>query len=530
MIVTAEIIKRFLSDVYNILSDSLPSNPSVCGFRLYDGSPLDPDHLYIMEPEDLAFLNPEERHGIILCNGAEDAGERPLQAAVGNYPLQTPDGDEHSMRTADAVILWLQEKTERDRLLNALSSVFERMEQWEALISRVRPDTASINKVLNESRKFLRGSIILANNRFRYIAYTNDFRGNAALLQSGDTVPRYVMEDILTDPAYQNVQSSREVTLYQIHTAKRIVPALCYNLFKKDSGIYNARIMLASAEPFTPDQYDLLKILGDSIAGALWQIAPFSYPVPAFSSLHNAVESSLRKEPSSRPLVSSILRMVHWDVNDRYVLALFSPYFIKEKEEINAVSVNQLELLFPNSCGVIIDQNIALLINLGSSEKKEHFRFQENIAIFLRDSLYKAGISEEFNDFFRIRYALYEAQTALEIGNIKNSMYWYYRFSDYVLDYMIEHASHDVYYRDLLEPSYLELLEYDQEHTTALAATLEQYVKNKFNVTHTAAALYLNRSTVLARLKKIEEITVLNLDDWHTHLHLLLSFAVLENR
>ncbi|MDD6685173.1 MAG: helix-turn-helix domain-containing protein, partial [Lachnospiraceae bacterium] len=93
----------------------------------------------------------------------------------------------------------------------------------------------------------------------------------------------------------------------------------------------------------------------------------------------------------------------------------------------------------------------------------------------------------------------------------------------------LDHASRDVYYKDLVNQPLLDLLDYDREHSSSLSHTLEQYIKNKFNVTHTAAALYLNRSTVLAHLKKIEELTSLNLDDWHTHLHLLLSFALLEN-
>ena len=510
MFLTAEILKKMLSRRYRIMPDNLPSNPSFCGFRFYDGSEPQKDHLCIISPEDLAFLRPDNEPGIFLCNGTGTETEE----------LCLPEG---------FTVLCLENRVDSSELINVLNEIFEEIENWEESLTRLTPDVSDIRNALNESRKLLRGSIILADNRFHYIAYTDDFRGNAALIQTIEGIPKYVMEDILTDPAYQAVQTSRSVMLYQVHTARQVVPALCYNLFKKDSSIYNARIMLASKEAFTPDQYDLLKILGDRLADVLWQIAPFSFPIPAFSSLHHAVASCLKEEPASRPLVHAILRMVHWSAQDRYVLALFSPYFIREKDEINAVSVNQLELLFPNSCGVIINQRVALLVNLGSKKEQGHFRFQENIATFLRDSLYKAGISSEFDDFFRIRYALHEAESAMRIGNIRDSMYWYYRFPDYALAYTLDHASRDVYYKDLVNQPLLDLLDYDREHSSSLAHTLEQYIKNKFNVTHTAAALYLNRSTVLAHLKKIEELTSLNLDDWHTHLHLLLSFALLEN-
>ena len=108
-------------------------------------------------------------------------------------------------------------------------------------------------------------------------------------------------------------------------------------------------------------------------------------------------------------------------------------------------------------------------------------------------------------------------------------MYWYYRFSDYAMAFIISNASEKVFYKDLVSQAFMDLLTYDRNHSTSLSNTLEHYVKNKFNVTHTAADLYLNRSTVLAHLKKIQEITSMDLDDWHTHLHLLISFALLEN-
>ena len=511
MQITVRIIRQMLSKRHTIMPDMTGANPSLCGFRFFDGSPATPGHIYIISPDELAFLPQDYQADAYLCNGA----------SIDPEDLKLP---------GHPAVLCLSEPADSRELCNELNAIFEKMECWEEMITHLKPDVSDIKMALNSSRDILNGTIILVDNRFHYIAFTDDFRGSAALLHPTDDIPQYVMEDILTDPAYQSVQSSREVVLYQVHTARKIAPALCYNLFKKGSAAYNARIMLISRGDFTPDQYDLLKILGDSVSGTLWQIAHFSFPAPAFSSLHHVVSALLNEEPSSRALIRSILHSVGWNSEDRYVLILFSPYFIREKDEINAVSVNQLELLIPDSCGVVIDQQVALIINLGQPDRTiSHFHFQENIAAFLRDSLYKAGISNEFDDFFRIRFALYEAKTALQIGNIRDNMYWYYRFSDYAMAFIISNASEKVFYKDLVSQAFMDLLTYDRNHSTSLANTLEHYVKNKFNVTHTAADLYLNRSTVLAHLKKIQEITSMDLDDWHIHLHLLISFALLEN-
>ncbi|MCC6093514.1 MAG: hypothetical protein LIV24_00575, partial [Eubacterium sp.] len=254
MLITAEILKHMLSEHHNIMPDTLPSNPALCGFRFYDGTAPQMDRLYVIRPEELAFLPAAHRRGIFLCNGA----------ALKDQDLQF---------SGEAVVLFLQDRVEEPELLNVLSGIFEELGHWEEKLTRLCPSVEGIRLVLNESRRFLRGSILLADNRFHYITYTDDFRGTAALLHTGNSIPQYVLEDILTDPDYQEVQSSHEVTLYQVHTERTVVPALCYNLFKKDSETYGARIMLASPAGFTPDQYDLLKILGDYVADALWQIA-----------------------------------------------------------------------------------------------------------------------------------------------------------------------------------------------------------------------------------------------------------------
>ncbi len=56
------------------------------------------------------------------------------------------------------------------------------------------------------------------------------------------------------------------------------------------------------------------------------------------------------------------------------------------------------------------------------------------------------------------------------------------------------------------------LVEYDNENGLDLLNTFKTYMENKGNVSQTARSLHLHRQSLLYRLKKIEEITTLNLD------------------
>ncbi|MEA4893056.1 MAG: PucR family transcriptional regulator ligand-binding domain-containing protein [Peptococcaceae bacterium] len=64
------------------------------------------------------------------------------------------------------------------------------------------------------------------------------------------------------------------------------------------------------------------------------------------------------------------------------------------------------------------------------------------------------------------------------------------------------------------------LLDYQAKHFTELMETLIVFIKNNYNLSQTARQLHLHRQSLIYRMKKIEELTGLALDD-HNNLFLL---------
>lgn len=58
----------------------------------------------------------------------------------------------------------------------------------------------------------------------------------------------------------------------------------------------------------------------------------------------------------------------------------------------------------------------------------------------------------------------------------------------------------------LFSRQFRNLLDYDHEHGTALAKTLEHYLRNEMNLTETARELYLHRSSLIKRLDRIKQL------------------------
>ena len=66
------------------------------------------------------------------------------------------------------------------------------------------------------------------------------------------------------------------------------------------------------------------------------------------------------------------------------------------------------------------------------------------------------------------------------------------------------------------------LVTYDKE----LSKTLYSYLRNNGSQAKTAKELWIHRSSLIYRLKKIEEVLDIQLDDYKTRLHLQLSYEI----
>ncbi len=74
------------------------------------------------------------------------------------------------------------------------------------------------------------------------------------------------------------------------------------------------------------------------------------------------------------------------------------------------------------------------------------------------------------------------------------------------------------------------LLDYDSKHDLEYTRTLRGYLENNCSQAETCKALYMHRSTLIQRLKRIAEITKLDLDDKDLRLYLRMYFAAMDQR
>ena len=105
---------------------------------------------------------------------------------------------------------------------------------------------------------------------------------------------------------------------------------------------------------------------------------------------------------------------------------------------------------------------------------------------------------------------------------------WILLFSECALEHITESISSPLPVQCLISPSLLTLMAYDEAHGTALFETLREYLLLERNIPKTSEKLIIHRTTLLYRLKKIQSLCPMNLEDKDVRLYLLLSLWLLE--
>lgn len=242
----------------------------------------------------------------------------------------------------------------------------------------------------------------------------------------------------------------------------------------------------------------------------------------------NVLISLLSQEDVAPGAVEKCLNYYHWAPYDAY-FCFQLPISSYEKSTLTANSLSfQLSTHISGSCVTQFNNSIVLIINLTQSGKTRN-QHLANLAFFIREGITKAGVSNEFYDFAKLARYYHQAKIAFEIGSLYDETVWCYRYENYVLQFLIDRASAGYEPEVLCHSGLLRLKEYDEKRGRNYCEVLKVYLVNNMSIAKTIRILFLQRATFLYQLKRITEISHLNLADYQTRLHLMLSFQILAN-
>jgi hypothetical protein len=239
------------------------------------------------------------------------------------------------------------------------------------------------------------------------------------------------------------------------------------------------------------------------------------------------LEGILNNETQEIEKIQDFLSYQNWKENDRYLCLRLEAGASTTQMYSAMATLGHIELQIPDGSAFVYEQGIVICVNL-SSKSSSISEVVSNLAIILREGLFKMGVSSELQNFIYFRQGYEQACAALRMGQNSDSTSWCYRFEDYMMDYVLDTSTQLISPALLCSPKLIKLLEYDEKNHTELYRTLKLYLTLERNVLQTANSLFIHRSTLFYRLDRIQKITKCDLDDPGERLRLLYSFELME--
>lgn len=461
-------------------------------------------HIVVVGKDDFAQFVARDEYPLVLYAGIS---EEQRKNVTGNYIV-------------------LPGTTSVSRAFNELTDIFDGFEGWYAELEDAVTQYFSYNAILNSCEPFVDGPIALVDNQFQYISYTK----RLAYQKKFD---RYVcnsaylrLEDINylnSLPDFKKLEQRKDVFQYVA-----VENLLHKNIFYR--GEYIARLAIPHSEEEYVNRFYIciLEILAKYIERLYNQFGTFRRLEKKDSLFKEHLMEMLDGRFTKMSELRHLLEEKDFREKDCYYLIRFTSGFTNNNENTAQALANQLEMLIPGSVSLLYKGNTLALINASFYERSGKTSLMQKLAYYLRDSLLQAGISRPFSNLMALDAAYRQSGIALELGSLRDSSSWYFRFDDYAFIYLMQQGSQAFLPEQICHPAIMQLAAYDQEHNTELNVTLKTFISLQCNASECARRLFINRSSLLKRMERIEKITGIHIDNLEERVYLELSYMILE--
>jgi len=148
--------------------------------------------------------------------------------------------------------------------------------------------------------------------------------------------------------------------------------------------------------------------------------------------------------------------------------------------------------------------------------------------IFLCKFNAHCGVSNSFENLLDIGDYKIQAADAMCIGKRLDVHSRIHFYKDYYLPAILMPRINEMPRNNYISPVIEKLREYDKKHSTDFLDTLKVYIRNLCSTSDSAAQLHIHRNSFLYRINKIEEITGVDLREYHMFIHLAINIYIEE--
>ena len=413
----------------------------------------------------------------------------------------------------------VKDSTDLFTVFNMVQQLFDKYDEWDAGLQNILNTTASIKELVDLSYPIFENPILVLDSNFRYLAYSDlidsreefasylpDENGSLGLSSLDEYLHSYGMNTTMVEPFLMTFRNFHYFSI---------------NLFEKNAYAGSLTIPFIQHEERQSDialgQY-LAKIIESS----------FKKYSTILSSHVNVLRGILHDLLNCYPIDTTRMQYLEGhDLNGKYICIKMKLGARSQKIPVEYLC-NLIESSFSGYIAFEYESSIVTFINTSKIPCDEK-TLSDMVKEFLREMNLIAGVSNSFSNLSMARMYYRQASVAIEMGSTLHPEFSYYHFNDYVLLYMTNHCLGEFPLELLLPKGICQLQEHDLVSQANYVYTLRTYLNNNMNITKTAEDLFVHRSTLLDRLKRIDSILQINLEDPDQRLRLQISLKIIES-
>ena len=471
------------------------------GYRFYmPGETADPSLLYICPANEPSAAPDPEWAGTVLYCGDWETAALPAESLW----YLCPGGNVRE-------------------LINFLEELFSRYRSTDAAMELAMVSSGTLDRICAIASDYFGVFCFVHDEQFCLIGY--DRRLDPAYLDGFEYAEEYgcyiqassILNDFRTNPEYQRTLHTGGCQLWVDPTSDE--RCLYMNLFL--SGHYHGRFLVTVKE-LTAGRTAAVEYFGQALLEALT-----TEPLAAISQ-GNLITRLLRRcaagEPLSEQSLAAVERKAGWPLHGSYVCGLVRLYDNQLNNYLLRSVCSGILDKVPGSALYASENHIYVLVNLQIAQLRPS-DIRVNMSELIRESLLKAGLSDEFETLRDFPVFMAQASACLDYMEQAQMTDWFGEFRQIAVPFWLRNGAAHLDGRALTARAIRLLQRYDALNETDLCETLKVYLSNERNATVTSTLLRIHRSTLPHRLARIEEITGINLEEAGTRLHLLMSFA-----
>lgn len=401
-----------------------------------------------------------------------------------------------------------------EEVFNKILDAFDYYNNWAEDMENTIRHGGGLEEILCKSEELFKGALMVSDPGYYLVATHNikmlEGNRNYSDMVSDGIMPMDSIQAVNKDPRIRKNSRFSYVMDYRALEAK----SLCRNLFVKNKHIGWLLYASKEGEELNTCMMQLLDVLGDMIE--LWSdLNEDQMQLVSYSEILQGLMSGQERSVAS---VEARLVTLGWYPKDPKEVFCVSGgkgdpsvmKYLRRKLELSAKGVLTLDS----------ERSTLILVNKAVASARD---IRSLLSDFLNEIQACGGVSPVFSDISELKAMAGMAEAAAEFGDRNTGIFSV--FSECAVPYAMDVLKRNVY-KGFSHPALLILKEYDRKNHTDLLNTLEVYLTCERNYVRTAERLFIHRNSLLYRLKRIEELTDIDLEDPDVRLYLILSLRI----